>query len=161
DGGAHPVRPRSVRAERVSARNTSNRCSARGSRPPVYLDVDPGGRRASMGAQATAARHLSDEEDRLMRQPYAEHAQPLHRYVLKLVSGDSHRAEDVVQETLTRAWRNVATLETDTQTLRPWLVTVARRLVIDDYRGRLSRPREVDATPLEFVAAADELDDAM
>lgn len=132
----------------------------------------PADRGCAMGAEAATARHLSvksgkaggmpqDDEDRLMRLLYDEHAQPLYRYVLKLVGGDSHRAEDVVQETLVRAWRNVSRIDADTRPLRPWLVTVARRIVIDDYRGRSSRPKEVDPAPLEFMAAADELDDAM
>lgn len=38
-----------------------------------------------------------------MRVLYREHASPPFAYVLRLVSGDRHRAEDVVQETLVRA----------------------------------------------------------
>ena len=39
-----------------------------------------------------------------MRTLYAEHAGPLLRYALHLTSGDRQRAEDIVQETLLRAW---------------------------------------------------------
>lgn len=97
-----------------------------------------------------------DEE--LMRTLYKEHAGPLFGYVLRLVAGDRQRAEDVVQETLLRAWRNTDQLKRSTGSLRPWLVTVARRIVIDAHRSRSSRPQEVDPAPLELMPAADELD---
>ena len=42
--------------------------------------------------------------------------------------------------------------------LRPLLFTMARRQVIDGYRRRGARPREVGAWELEEVAAADDLD---
>lgn len=97
-----------------------------------------------------------DEE--LMRALYHEHAGPLFGYVLRLVAGDRHRAEDVVQETLLRAWRSADQLGRATGSLRPWLVTVARRIVIDAHRSRSARPKEVDATSLESMPAADEME---
>nr|WP_260867962.1 sigma-70 family RNA polymerase sigma factor [Streptomyces sp. SAJ15] len=100
-------------------------------------------------------------EDELMRALYQEHAGPLLAFVLRLVAGDRHRAEDVVQETLLRAWRNADQLKNATGSVRPWLVTVARRIVIDGHRSRQSRPQEVDPTPLEAIPAADEIDRAL
>lgn len=79
------------------------------------------------------------EED-LMRALYREHAGALFTYVLKLVAGDRHLAEDVVQETLLRAWKSAAQLDPAARSLRPWLVTVARRIVIDGHRSRQARP---------------------
>ncbi|MFD3622010.1 sigma factor [Streptomyces sp. NPDC058676] len=40
-----------------------------------------------------------------MRTLYDEQASPLYTYVVRLLGGDRHRAEDVVQETLLRCWR--------------------------------------------------------
>ncbi|MFD0257973.1 sigma-70 family RNA polymerase sigma factor [Kitasatospora indigofera] len=97
----------------------------------------------------------------LMRTLYQEHAGPLFGFVLRLVAGDRQRAEDVVQETLVRAWRNIDRLDAATGSLRPWLVTVARRIVIDNHRSSLARPREVDPSPLELLPAEDELDKAL
>lgn len=71
-----------------------------------------------------------------MRALYREHAGPLLAYVLRLVAGDRQRAEDVVQETLIRAWKNAGQLNRATGSVRPWLVTVARRIVIDGHRSR-------------------------
>jgi RNA polymerase sigma-70 factor (ECF subfamily) len=97
-----------------------------------------------------------------MRALYQEHAGPLFGFVLHLVAGDRQRAEDVVQETLLRAWRNIHHLDaTAAGSLRPWLVTVARRIVIDGHRSSLARPREVDAAPLELLPAEDELEKAL
>lgn len=53
-------------------------------------------------------------------------------------------------------WLNRAT-----GSVRPWLVTVARRIVIDNHRSRQARPREVDPSPLEVIPAEDEIDKAL
>jgi RNA polymerase sigma-70 factor (ECF subfamily) len=101
----------------------------------------------------------TDEE--LMRALYREHAGPLLGFVMHLVGGDRQRAEDVVQETLVRAWRHADQLQTATGSVRPWLVTVARRIVIDGHRRSMARPPETDAAPLELLPAEDELDRAL
>lgn len=103
----------------------------------------------------------TSQDDALIRALYDEHAGPLLAFVLRLVGGDRHRAEDVVQETLLRAWRNLEQLRNATGSIRPWLVTVARRVVIDGHRSREARPKEVDAAPLEAMPATDEIDRAL
>jgi RNA polymerase sigma-70 factor (ECF subfamily) len=97
------------------------------------------------------------EEDK-MRALYREHASALFAYVLRLVAGDRFLAEDIVQETLLRAWKSAATLDPAARSLRPWLVTVARRIVIDGHRSRLSRPQETSPAGLEQLPAQDELE---
>ncbi|MFJ8429691.1 sigma-70 family RNA polymerase sigma factor [Kitasatospora sp. NPDC094019] len=113
------------------------------------------------GGGRPAARSAPAPDEELMRALYREHAGPLLGFVLHLVAGDRQRAEDVVQETLMRAWRNLHRLDPATGSLRPWLATVARRIVIDGHRAALARPREVDPAPLELLPAADELDRAL
>ena len=51
----------------------------------------------------------------------------------------SDRAEDVVQETLLRAWRHFSVLDETQGSVRAWLFTVARNIVIDDWRSRRTR----------------------
>jgi RNA polymerase sigma-70 factor (ECF subfamily) len=75
----------------------------------------------------------AQEEERRVRALYAEHGQVLLGYVTRLTH-DPQRAEDIVQETLVRAWRRGETLG-DPGSLRPWLFTVAHNLAIDDRRA--------------------------
>jgi RNA polymerase sigma-70 factor (ECF subfamily) len=100
---------------------------------------------------------VAAREEELIRSLYSEHAEGLLLFVLRLTGGDRQRAEDVVQETLLRAWRHAHELaDSGRSSLRPWLVAVARRIVIDGYRSRKARPPETDDAPLATFAAADE-----
>jgi RNA polymerase sigma-70 factor, ECF subfamily len=107
-----------------------------------------------------AASGTADHEDTLVRMLYEEHAGPLLMFVLRLTGGDRQRAEDIVQETLLRAWRNAHRLGAQgQQSLRPWLVTVARRIAIDDHRSTSARPPETYDRELEsFPSTADDTD---
>jgi RNA polymerase sigma-70 factor (ECF subfamily) len=78
----------------------------------------------------------SDRDVALMQQLHDEHAAGLWRFCLRLVNNDRGRAEDVVQETLLRAWRHRAVLEGTSAAVRAWLFTVARNIVIDEWRSR-------------------------
>lgn len=98
-------------------------------------------------------------EDALLRMLYEEHAEPLLMFVLRLTSGDRQRAEDIVQETLLRAWRNAHKLGAHGETsLRPWLVTVARRITIDEHRSGAARPSETYDRDVDDLATMDETD---
>ncbi|MFC5031108.1 MULTISPECIES: sigma-70 family RNA polymerase sigma factor [Streptomyces] len=97
-------------------------------------------------------------EEEFMRALYREHAGALLGFVLNLVGGDRYLAEDVVQETLLRAWKSAGRLDPAARSLRPWLVTVARRIVIDGHRSRQSRPPEAPPAALDLLPAEDELD---
>ena len=97
-------------------------------------------------------------DEALMRTLYAEHAGPLLTFVLRLTGGDRQRAEDIVQETLLRAWRNAHLLGGNGRSSpRPWLVTVARRIAIDGYRSESARPPETYDRELDTLGGvADE-----
>ena len=111
-------------------------------------------------ARRDAASSGESHEDTLVRMLYEEHAGPLLMFVLRLTGGDRQRAEDIVQETLLRAWRNAHRLGAQgQQSLRPWLVTVARRIAIDDHRSVSARPTETYDRELEsFPSTSDETD---
>ena len=79
----------------------------------------------------------------LMRTLHDTHAAALWSFALGLTSGDRGRAEEVVQETLLRAWRRPELLEqngADHGSARSWLFTVARNIVVDQWRARGRRP---------------------
>jgi RNA polymerase sigma-70 factor, ECF subfamily len=88
----------------------------------------------------------------LLRALHDEHAHALWRYVVSLTGGDRGRAQDIVQETLLRAWRNPAVLERAGGSGRNWLFTVAKRIVIDEWRSASRHPEVVtDQVPERTV----------
>ncbi|MCV7378864.1 RNA polymerase subunit sigma [Mycobacterium alsense] len=104
-------------------------------------------------------------EAALMKALYDEHAAVLWRYALRL-TGDASQAEDVVQETLLRAWQHPEVIGDTERSARAWLFTVARNMIIDDRRS--ARHRNVVgsldeagapelSTPDEVNAALDRL----
>ena len=98
-------------------------------------------------------------DEALVRALYSEHAAPLLRYALHLTSGDQQRAEDIVQETLLRAWLHPEAIAD--RPARPWLLAVARDLAVDGFRARRARPHEVGEGALELVAVPDGADRAL
>lgn len=91
-----------------------------------------------------------------------EHAPALLAYVTRLV-GDRQRAEDVVQETLLRAWTHPAAVSGESGSTRAWLFTVARNLTVDQFRNRRARPQEVPdyLIDLSGLASDEDLDLAL
>ncbi len=100
-----------------------------------------------------------------MKALYDAHAAVLWRYALRL-TGDRSHAEDVVQETLLRAWQHPEVVGDTERSVRAWLFTVARNMITDDRRSARYRnvvgslDEEVapeQATPDEVNAALDRL----
>lgn len=86
----------------------------------------------------------------LLRTLHDQHAPALWRYVVYL-TGDRSAADDIVQETLLKAWRKPSVLDQSESSARAWLFTVAHNLVVDHYRS--SRSRHEVTTP-EFPERA-------
>ncbi|GAA4741713.1 sigma-70 family RNA polymerase sigma factor SigL [Amnibacterium soli] len=92
-----------------------------------------------------------DEQDAMLRALADEHGPDLFRFVLRQTR-DRSLAEDVVQETLARAWQHPARITEGREPARAWLFTVARNLVIDDARSaRKRRELGVDEVPEQHV----------
>jgi RNA polymerase sigma-70 factor, ECF subfamily len=97
---------------------------------------------------------MAGRDEQLVRTLYSEHAAALWSFVVPLVGGDRVRAQDVVQETMLRAWRRPEVLAQAHGSVRPWLFTVARNIVVDEWR----RHRTDRDVPLEEGAETAEED---
>ena len=119
----------------------------------------PGGVVHNVAGSGSTAQPGAVADEAYIRALYAEHGGALLRYALHLTGGDRQRAEDLVQETVVRAWRHPKALAD--RPARPWLFAVARNLAVDAYRARQSRPPEVGQGALEVMPAADDADRAL
>jgi RNA polymerase sigma-70 factor (ECF subfamily) len=73
---------------------------------------------------------------------------------LQLQTGDRSLTEDLVQETYLRAWRAMSTLQS-VETFRPWLLSIADRIRIDEHRHATRRKRGSPTSLDDEPAAAD------
>jgi RNA polymerase sigma-70 factor (ECF subfamily) len=122
---------------------------------PAPPGRDPGAHRTRW------SRSRSSDDDTLVTELYRRYRGPLLTFVLRLTGGDRHVAEDVVQETMVRAWRQAGQLDLTEPSLMPWLATVARRIVIDQGRRKRARPVETGDAMLENVPVADTTEDLL
>lgn len=108
---------------------------------------------ARRGPRAGGRGDVSTSDADLLRALHDQHAHALWAYVVNLTNGDRARAQDVVQETMLRAWRNPQVLDQRGGSARSWLFTVAKRIVIDEWRSSRARPEVVtDDVPEQPVA---------
>jgi RNA polymerase sigma-70 factor, ECF subfamily len=81
-----------------------------------------------------------------------DHAPALYRIAYRLV-GDSHDAEDVVQETLRSAWKSRESFECG-RGQRAWLAAILRRRVVDRWRRAGNRLMLSGNGPLDVPVSA-------
>lgn len=121
---------------------------------PALSDERPAAR-----SPEPAAETLSEQAaQHRMRELCREHTAPLMGFLLRRVQGSRHLAEDLLQETLLRAWRHIHVLPEDTKAMGPWLYTVARRVAIDAARARQVRPQETAIQEAVAQSVSDEFE---
>jgi RNA polymerase sigma-70 factor, ECF subfamily len=84
--------------------------------------------------------------EELVHRLYADHGASLLAYVTRRLS-DPYQAEDVVQETMLRAWRHAEHLSPERGSVAGWLTRVAHNICVDRMRARRARPDEVAPDP--------------
>jgi RNA polymerase sigma-70 factor (ECF subfamily) len=114
---------------------------------PAHALRSPGHSRSGRVRRAGAPAPCPDRQA-LLRTLYDDHATVLRVYVTRLL-GDAHQAEDVVQETMLRAWRNADALVPERGSVGGWLMRVAHNIAVDKIRARKARPEEVEESAAE------------
>jgi RNA polymerase sigma-70 factor, ECF subfamily len=96
--------------------------------------------------------HLAKSAGRGDRAALEQFIKATQRDVWRTVAylGDPGTADDLTQETFLRAIRSLPRF-TGRSTARTWLLSIARRVVVDQIRYNTSRPRVVHATDLDYV----------
>ena len=82
-----------------------------------------------------------------------QHRRELTGYCYRML-GSAFEADDAVQETMVRAWRNVETFE-GRSALRSWLYRIATNVCLDALRGRKRRALAMDLGPAGTPATFD------
>jgi len=109
----------------------------------------PGGTEPADGGDAAAP-----EAAEVVARLYADSGPAVLSYVTSLL-GDRYLAEDVVQETMLRAWRHCGQLSEEKGSVRGWLMRVAHNIAMDKLRMRRCRPTEVAESAAPELAVSD------
>jgi RNA polymerase sigma-70 factor (ECF subfamily) len=102
-------------------------------------------------------RRVSPDEE-LTTALYTEHYAVLLGFISRYVH-DRHKAEDLVQETLLPAWRNIDRLDTERGRNPSYLLAIGRNVVTNAWRAEQRRPHLVaDQAAVAAVPSADNVD---
>jgi RNA polymerase sigma-70 factor, ECF subfamily len=104
----------------------------------------------------------TDSTGEALRALYRAYAGELLGFALNALS-DRETAEEIVQETFTRAWRHANRYDPARGSVRTWLYQIARHAIIDARRRASARPVAAPgaAEALEDVAGGPSIDQAM
>lgn len=121
----------------------------------------PGDPRCASDSQLEAEIR-NGSEDALI-ELFRRHAAVLYRLLVRMV-GNVPDAEDALQETVVRAWKNRRNFDPSKSMFRTWMFTIGRRVVFDKARKRseVTQPLESDRidqdpTPENSLIASQEI----
>jgi RNA polymerase sigma-70 factor (ECF subfamily) len=89
---------------------------------------------------------------------YREFGAALFRFASRSLS-DRGLAEEAVQETFVRAWRNAERYDEERAPLRAWLFAICRNVIIDMSRARKVRPALADSGGVGLQEIGADVDD--
>ncbi|GAB2805421.1 sigma-70 family RNA polymerase sigma factor [Actinoallomurus bryophytorum] len=142
--------------------NAQGNGTAHGDADPDAAVSTPETATRERAAHAMATPDKATLDEATLAELYRLHGGYLLRALMRITNGDRGRAEDILQETLVRAWRNPGAIARGPASCRPWLFTVARRIAIDHFRMVAARPAEIsDESPEDRTPAYDPYDDVL
>jgi RNA polymerase sigma-70 factor, ECF subfamily len=109
---------------------------------------------------ATLAPHSASSASEFIRELMTVHGPSVLATVTRQVH-DRALAEDIVQETLVRAWRNIDRFDGRDVGMRSWLLRVARNIAIDKFRAKKVRPMEVPESTALRISVPDPSEDVL
>ena len=98
-----------------------------------------------------------DQKRASFEQEALVHLDTLYRVALRL-TGNAADADDLVQETMLKAYRSWDQYEKGTNA-KGWLLTILRNSFINEYRRRIRHPETVDVDTIEPFAVFGEVQD--
>jgi RNA polymerase sigma-70 factor, ECF subfamily len=99
----------------------------------------------------------TDQKRESFRKEALVHLDVLYRVALRL-TGNRSDADDLVQETMLKAYRAWDQYEQGTNA-KAWLLTILRHAFINEYRRRIRHPETVDIDAIEPFAVFSEVQD--
>jgi RNA polymerase sigma-70 factor, ECF subfamily len=87
---------------------------------------------------------------------------PIFRYIYGLTGGPEEDVEDLAAETFLRAWKARHRFDSDVVSATGWLIRIAKRLVIDEYRRSRQAPQSLlmeypaDPAPEQLAIASEQ-----
>jgi RNA polymerase sigma-70 factor (ECF subfamily) len=91
-------------------------------------------------------------DERAFRQLVEPYRRALEVHCYRML-GSPHDGEDIVQETLVRAWRALDRFE-PRATLQTWLYRIATNACLDEIERRANRPEQVEPFPTDLLGQA-------
>lgn len=91
-------------------------------------------------------RRLANSEPGACAALYDRHAEAVHALLVRILR-DRDVAEDLLQETLLRAWQHAESFDRQRGPVRCWLLGIAHHLALNELRRRRRRPNEIRENP--------------
>jgi RNA polymerase sigma-70 factor (ECF subfamily) len=98
---------------------------------------------------------ISMGDDRALSELYDRYSRPVYTMGVRLL-GDTHLAEELVQDAFTSVWRRATTFDSNRASFATWLYRVARNRAVDLNRRRRARPISVGEEPLRGISSGPE-----
>jgi RNA polymerase sigma-70 factor, ECF subfamily len=98
---------------------------------------------------------VAQGDERALSELYDRYSRPVYATGVRLL-GDSHLAEELVQDAFTSVWRAAASFDPSRASFATWLYRVTRNRAVDLSRRRQARPQSAGENPLRAVRGGPE-----